>query len=147
MKMNAHISQPWVIIPAVSLFIINTFQLHESSLPSAFVCVPHRHKLMLPVRFHLFRQGDKRYNQRDCVVVSVNVFFRWGIRIGFKLFEKPHKKNSEITKINAIVLETSVVTMPFGSDVFISQCPRLVVYCKFRVVHTFVITLKRLCFV
>ena len=64
--------------------------------------------------------------------------------MGFKLFEKPHKKNKETTKINANrVLETSVVTMPFASDVFISPRERLVVNCKFTFTHTFVITLKK----
>jgi hypothetical protein len=43
-------------------------------------------------------------------VVNVNDFFKWGIRMGFRLFEKPHKKNREVTKANAKpVLEEVVV--------------------------------------
>lgn len=58
------------------------------------------------------------------VVVRVNVFLRYGIRIGFKLFENPHRKNKEITKTNANpVWGTSVVTIPFANDVFNIQTP------------------------
>ena len=55
------------------------------------------------------------------MVVSVNDFFKWGIRIGFRLFEKPHKKNREVTKTKAKpVLEAAVVVVVFwGSVVFI----------------------------
>jgi hypothetical protein len=54
-------------------------------------------------------------------VVSVNDFFRWGIRIGFRLFEKPHKKNKEVTKTKANpVFETVLIATSFGSDVFIA---------------------------
>ncbi len=40
--------------------------------------------------------------------------------MGFRLFEKPHKKNKEVTKIKANpVLATLAVDIPLGSDVFI----------------------------
>jgi len=58
----------------------------------------------------------------DCVVVNVNDFFRWGISIGFRLFEKPHKKNKVVIRINANpVLETALVAAFFGNDAFISH--------------------------
>ena len=56
------------------------------------------------------------------MVVNVNDFFRWGISIGFKLFEKPHKKNKVVTRINANpVLEPLLMATFFANDVFISH--------------------------
>ena len=56
------------------------------------------------------------------MVVNVNDFFRWGISIGFKLFEKPHKKNKVVIRINANpVLETLLTTTFAADDVFISH--------------------------
>jgi hypothetical protein len=36
------------------------------------------------------------------VVVRVNDFFKWGIKIGSKLCAKPHKKNKQVINIKGI---------------------------------------------
>jgi hypothetical protein len=38
----------------------------------------------------------------DWVVVKVNDFFKWGIKMGTRLLAKPHKKNKQVININGI---------------------------------------------
>ena len=62
----------------------------------------------------------------DCVVVRVNDFFKCGIKIGFRLLEKPHRKNSEVTKIKAKAVLPAVVLVVCVRVVFICS---LIVFC------------------
>lgn len=56
-----------------------------------------------------------------CVVVRVKDFFKCGINTGFRLLEKPHKKNSEVIKAKAKpVLVVSVADVFGGRAVFIA---------------------------
>ena len=44
----------------------------------------------------------------------MNDFFRCGIRIGFRLFENPHKKNKDVTRIKAKPVFVAVLfVVPF----------------------------------
>lgn len=64
--------------------------------------------------------------------MRVNDFFRWGIRIGFKLFENPHRKNNDVTKIKAKpALVAVLVDVFFGSAVFIlTEIFRIMIYAQ-----------------
>jgi hypothetical protein len=59
----------------------------------------------------------------------VNDFFRCGIKIGLRLFEKPQRKNNDVTKIKANLVLAVIVASGFcGRTVFIYNVIFFMVY-------------------
>jgi hypothetical protein len=67
-------------------------------------------------------------------VVSVNDFFKCGIRIGLRLFENPQRKNNKVTRIkaNRVLAFTGLVVCIFIFNKTKIPCAALlVIYPRF----------------